>query len=200
MKLNPTKLVRTRRGRLFVGAAGLCVAAGVARRRKQPPALEPSREPTSTPTPTPAPASTAPVTAESDALPVAAASPQSTEAPAAERPDDDAFVAREEAAAAAAAGGIGGRVPHDSDDPALDPVYQAGGGEQEGFEQAEAELIDNATHGGGRGNPLRDAFAEEEEADRSTVVYGESDEIRSSEVVDEAEAGPESDEPGRRPT
>jgi hypothetical protein len=61
-------------------------------------------------------------------------------------------------------------------------------------------LIDNATHGGGRGNPLRDAFAEEEEADRSTVVYGESDEIRSSEVVDEAEAGPESDEPGRRPT
>jgi hypothetical protein len=198
MKLNPTKLVRTRRGRLLVAGAGLCVAAGVARRRKQSPALEPSREPISTPMP--APASAAALTAESDAPPVAAASPQSTGAPAAERPDDDTFVAREEAAAAAAAGAIGGHVPHDSDDPALDPVYQAGGGEQEGFEQAEAELIDNATHGGGRGNPLRDAFTEEEEADRSTAVYGESDEIPSSEVVDEAEAGPESDEPGRRPT
>ncbi len=200
MKLNPTQLVRTRRGRLLVGAAGLCVAAaGVVRRRKQPRALEPSSE--ATPTSMPETTATSPLTAESDVPPTtsAAPAPQTAEPATTERPHDDAFVAREEAAAAAAAGAIGGRVPHDSADPALDPVYQAGGGEQDGFEEAEAELIENATHGGGRGNPLRDAFTEEEETDRSTVVYGEPDEIRSSETEDEAEAGPGADEPGRRP-
>jgi hypothetical protein len=199
MKLNPTKLVHSRRGRLFAGAAGLCVAAAVARRRKQPPALEPSPE--ATPAPAPEPTATSPLTAESDVPPTtsAAPAPQNAEPATTEGPDDDTFVAREEAAAGAAAGAIGGRVPHDSADPALDPVYQAGGGEQDGFEEAEAELIDNATHGGGRGDPLRDAFTEEEETDRSTVVYGEPDEIQSSETEDEVQAGPETDEPGRRP-
>ena len=55
-----------------------------------------------------------------------------------------------------------------SSDPALDPVFQAGGGEQDGWEMAEAELIENATHGDGRGNPERDAFTPEAESDRAT--------------------------------
>lgn len=88
----------------------------------------------------------------------------------------EALVAEEEAAAAAEAAGIGGRVAHDADDPAMDPVYQAGGGEAEGFEAAEAELVENASHGDGRGDPARDAFTPEVESDLSTAEYGEADE------------------------
>src|SRR5215210_5688329 len=66
-------------------------------------------------------------------------------------PDDpvDALVAEEESAAMAEARSVGGPVPPSADDPAMEPVYQAGGGEQEGFEQAENDLIENATHGDG---------------------------------------------------
>ncbi len=102
-------------------------------------------------------------------------------------PDDDVFVAEQEAAAAAEAASIGGRVTPETSDPAMEPVYEAGGGEDEGFETAEAELIDNASHGGGGGNPTRDAITPEAETDRSTAVYGEGDEERSSETDD---AGP----------
>jgi hypothetical protein len=93
-------------------------------------------------------------------------------------PDDDPLVAEEEAAAAAEAAAIGG--PHLDDahgDPAMEPVYEAGGGEAEGFEAAEEELIENASHGGGRGDPLRDAPTPEVESDEETAVRGEADEI-----------------------
>jgi hypothetical protein len=91
-------------------------------------------------------------------------------------PDDDVLVAREESAAAAEAARIGGNVPQETSDPAMEPVYQAGEGEQEGFETAEAELIENATHGDGGANPTRDAFSGELESDRSTAAYSEADE------------------------
>jgi hypothetical protein len=59
--------------------------------------------------------------------------------------------AREEAERAAdEAGGIGGRRgagQQAGGDPAMDPVYEAGGGESEGFELAERELIEHASHG-----------------------------------------------------
>ena len=64
---------------------------------------------------------------------------------------------------------------HDADDPALEAVYEAGGGEQDGWEQAERDLVENASHGGGHGNPLRDALAPEAESDRSDAEYGEAD-------------------------
>jgi hypothetical protein len=93
-------------------------------------------------------------------------------------PDDDPLVAEEEAAAAAEAGAIGGPGVDDAHgDPALEPVYEAGGGEAEGFEAAEEELVDNASHGGGRGDPIRDAMTPEVEADESTAVEGDADEI-----------------------
>jgi hypothetical protein len=60
-------------------------------------------------------------------------------------------------------------------DPAFQAVDEAGGGEQEGFEMAEDELVRNATHDVGGGNPTRDAFAPEAESDRSTAEYGEPD-------------------------
>ena len=114
-----------------------------------------------------------------------------------QRRDDDELVAQESDAAATEASMIGGRVPHDSDDPALDPVYQAGGGEQEGYEAAEADLIENATHGDGRADPLRDAISPEVEADRSNAVYGESDELQSTETVEDPTTG--EDDPGEGP-
>jgi hypothetical protein len=57
------------------------------------------------------------------------------------------------------------------------PVYEAGGGEQEGFELAEHDLVRNASHDDGGGYPERDAFTPERESDRSGAEYGESDEI-----------------------
>jgi hypothetical protein len=106
-------------------------------------------------------------------------------------PDDDVFVAEQTSAAAAEAGRIGGRVPPETGDPSMDPVYQAGGGEEEGFEESEAELIENATHGDGYAQPERDAISPELESDRSTAVYGEGDEIPSAEVTDDPGTGAE---------
>jgi len=100
--------------------------------------------------------------------------------------DDPDFATREEQAAAAEAGSIGGSQPdlgNAADDPvdeAWRPVREAGGGEQEGFEIAEHDLVHNASHDDGRGYPERDAFTPEHESDRSPAQYGQADEeIRS---------------------
>ena len=90
--------------------------------------------------------------------------------------DRDDLVSEEEAAAAKAAGQIGGVAGDEGDfPPELRPVYEAGGGEAEGFEQAEADLIENAQHGDGRGDPLSDAFTPEVESDLSRAEYGQAD-------------------------
>lgn len=99
-----------------------------------------------------------------------------------DRPDRPDELAEEEARAAAQeAGAIGGRGPSDAGDPAMTPVYQAGGGEAEGFEQAEERLIDNAEHGDFAPDPYNDRFPDEVESDRSGAAYGEADHERSSE-------------------
>jgi hypothetical protein len=71
-------------------------------------------------------------------------------------------------------GDIGGRGSHDDDDPAQQAVREGGGGEAEGFEDAEEQLIENAGHG--EGNPLPDEFDPEAESDLSDAEYGEADE------------------------
>lgn len=55
-------------------------------------------------------------------------------------------------------------------------VEEAGGGESEGFEQAERDLIDRASHGDQHtpSRILRDAGTLDEE--QSDAVYGEADE------------------------
>ncbi len=98
----------------------------------------------------------------------------------------DPLVAQEESAAAAEAADIGGAVPPLSEDPAMEPLYEAGEGEQEGWEAAERELIENATHDEGHGDPERDAFSPERESDRATAAYGESDALASSERDEDA--------------
>jgi hypothetical protein len=100
-----------------------------------------------------------------------------------ERPDDTDdgpdFETREEWLAAAEARAIGGAPEPDLGDEvdeALRPVYEAGGGEQEGFEIAEHDLERNASHDDGEAFPERDAFTPERESDRATAEYGEPDE------------------------
>jgi hypothetical protein len=102
----------------------------------------------------------------------------------------DPLIVQEENAAAAEAARIGGNVRPLSDDPAMEPLYEAGEGEQEGWEEAERELVENATHGEGRGDPELDAFSPERETDLSTAAYGEADEFTSTER-DEDATGPE---------
>jgi hypothetical protein len=98
--------------------------------------------------------------------------------------DEPDLATREERAAAAEARAIGGMPepdlgPAGSDEPideALRPVYEAGGGDAEGFELAERDLERNATHDDGAGYPERDAFTPEVESDLSPAEYAEADE------------------------
>src|SRR3954470_9119513 len=93
----------------------------------------------------------------------------------------------EEAPAGAAA--QGGRPTRDLEedlppDPAMDPVYEAGGGESEGWEMAEEELLAHAAHGPAR---PRVEVRVREEVDRGTEeeqrgIYGEPDEEDVTEV------------------
>jgi hypothetical protein len=105
---------------------------------------------------------------------------------------DDDVVARETAEAAAEAGRIGGRAsseppPVEDVDEAHRPLAEAGEGEAEGFEQAEQELIEHASHGDQHAarRALEDApLAESDDARASEA--GEADFERSSERDDES--------------
>jgi hypothetical protein len=88
----------------------------------------------------------------------------------------DPLVREQEEAAAAEARSIGGEGPPSEVDPAVRPLEEAGEGEAEGFEQAERELIERASHGDERSTPMTDAFTPEQESDRATAEYGEPDE------------------------
>src|SRR3954451_22246256 len=77
-------------------------------------------------------------------------------------------------------------------DPAFQAVDEAGGGEQEGFEQAEDLLRENAEHGEHTVNI--DGFPEEPEQDLGGAAYGDADEIvKGSEVVSEEGTPPAGD-------
>ena len=94
---------------------------------------------------------------------------------------DEHEVAREEAAAAGEAASIGGRRDEVVDE-AERPVSEAGGGEAEGFELSEQELIDEAEQAG-RHNPMTEAGEPEETG--SSAAYGEPDQLGSTERDDE---------------
>ncbi len=107
-----------------------------------------------------------------------------------ERNDDDPdFITRQEREAAAEAAAIGG-APADVggasfDEPideALRPVYEAGGGDAEGFELAERDLVRNASHDDGAAFPERDAFTPETESDLSPAEYGEGDDVEPQDL------------------
>ena len=103
--------------------------------------------------------------------------------------DYDPLAEEEAQAAAAEARNIGGTPTRDLEedlphDPAMDPVYEAGGGESEGWEMAEEELIEHAEHGPAR--PETQVHVREE-VDRGTEeeergIYGEPDQEDVTEV------------------
>ena len=86
---------------------------------------------------------------------------------------DEEFVEEEEAEAAQEAAGIGGRRDPDTDDPAKEPLVEAGEGESEGFELAEKDLEDIAEHGDEHRFP--DGMSQPEEP-QDPDEYGEPDE------------------------
>jgi hypothetical protein len=96
----------------------------------------------------------------------------------------DRDAAREADAAAAEAGAIGGRAPENAD-PERRPVEEAGGGESEGFEQAEEDLREHTEHGYQAPSPTETAFTPEQESDEETIERAEADDIRSTERPDE---------------
>jgi hypothetical protein len=118
-----------------------------------------------------------------------------------ERPEDDPLVSDEERAAAAEAAGIGGRRPDydidDDSDESTRPLEEAGEGESEGFELAEHDLIEEASHGEEGRSPELDAFEPEVESDEADSVYGEPDEVDPTEVVRDPREG--EDDPGAGP-
>jgi hypothetical protein len=75
-------------------------------------------------------------------------------------------------AAGAEAARIGGEVAPLSDDPAREPLAEAGQGEGEGFEQAEQRLEEIAEHGDQHRFPDRDVRAPEE---REGIERGDAD-------------------------
>jgi hypothetical protein len=83
--------------------------------------------------------------------------------------------------AAQEAGAIGGVAGDEALDPAERAVREGGGGESEGFEEAEAALIDHASHGDQQSAHaiLHDAAGAEE--DIPGREYGEGDREYSSE-------------------
>ncbi|MBV8220947.1 MAG: hypothetical protein JO325_20990 [Solirubrobacterales bacterium] len=97
--------------------------------------------------------------------------------------------AREQAEAAAVeAAAIGGRPsseppPQDEPDEAGRPVAEGGGGEAEGFEEAERELIEHTTHGDQHAarRAIEDAPGPGDSDDERAAQGGEADEERSSE-------------------
>lgn len=96
---------------------------------------------------------------------------------------DEQLVREEEDAAAAEAGSIGGRrAPGDERSEAMRPLEEAGEGEAEGFEEAERELAEHASHGDPAPDPSALAGnAESEEAEEATVEYADADHVESSE-------------------
>jgi hypothetical protein len=115
----------------------------------------------------------------------------------------DDFADEEAELAGAEAGAIGGRPTRDLEedlphDPSMDPVYEAGGGESEGFEMAEEELIEHSEHGPARPETqVRVREEEIEEPDIDPGVYGEPDQEDVTEVTSDPTEGP--DDPGAGP-
>lgn len=91
--------------------------------------------------------------------------------------------------AAVEAAAIGGRTSSDRDEPeddAQQPLAEAGQGESEGFEEAERELIEHASHGDQHAARRVIDDAPELDDDPRSAEGGEGDRERSSEREQDA--------------
>jgi len=95
---------------------------------------------------------------------------------------EDPLLRREEQAAAREAGGIGGRSPEYENEEggeaaeAERAVIEGGEGVEEGFEVAEEDLREAASHGENRYDPSNAGFRDEESAGDADAEPGEADE------------------------
>jgi hypothetical protein len=112
-------------------------------------------------------------------------------------PRDERAVRREEERAAAEAAEIGGPDPAYEGDEESRPLEEAGAGEAEGFELAERDLAEHASHAENRYSHEEDSYRVEEEAEWSSAAYGEPDEVDPTEVTRDPREGP--DDPGAGP-
>lgn len=97
---------------------------------------------------------------------------------------DPRYEQQEIDAAAAEAARIGGVAGDEDLDPAQRPVVEGGGGVAEGFEEAEAALIEHATHGDQQSAHavLHDQGLPEQ---AGTAEDADADHARSSELAEE---------------
>lgn len=98
---------------------------------------------------------------------------------------DEGLLREEEDVAAAEAASIGGRSGMEGMDEAERASAEHGGGEAEGFEEAEELLVEQAAHGDPAVDPVEAAFSEEAEPEQAT--YGEGDSIESTETESDTE-------------
>ena len=99
-----------------------------------------------------------------------------------DRPRD--IVAEETEAAAREAADIGGHTDTERFPEAERPLAEAGEGVSEGFELAEEQLIQSASHGRKHGHPLGDRFPEEDARSEGLTIHGEADHEKVSEKAD----------------
>jgi hypothetical protein len=103
----------------------------------------------------------------------------------------DELAEQEADKAAAEAGAIGGRVSSEPEpvdgrpDEAQRPLVEAGQGEAEGFEQAEQELVEHASHGDQHAARRAIEDATDESDDALAAGGGEADREYSSEREDD---------------
>jgi hypothetical protein len=93
----------------------------------------------------------------------------------------DPFEDDEVEAAAAEAAHIGGTAGDEDLPPADRPLVEAGEGEAEGFELAEQDLIEHASHGDEHSGRMALYHAGRTEEGGQNVDYGEGDDVQSSE-------------------
>jgi hypothetical protein len=107
--------------------------------------------------------------------------------------EEDPLARREEEAAAREAGGIGGARPDYENEEDLQaseaqrPLYESGEGVEEGFEIAEDDLEEAATHEENRYAPQNHDFGDEESAGDGDAVSGEADEIDTPDGPDDGQ-------------
>lgn len=95
--------------------------------------------------------------------------------------DDERAVDQAEEDAAAEAGEIGGKGSGEDLPPEERPVAEAGGGESEGFEDAEDLLVEHASHGDSGPDPTHLAGEPEDPEAAPDGEYGEADDARTAE-------------------
>jgi hypothetical protein len=118
-------------------------------------------------------------------------------------PEDD-LLRREEEAARREAAGIGGRRPEYENEEGLpadesERVLEEGGeGFEEGFEVAEEDLVETASHRENRYDPSDQDFGDDESAGDADVLDAEPDQVDVTETVRDPDAG-SGEDPGEGP-